>query len=187
MIRKVRHPSRQRMITAVETGVVGFRSHLKECVSCRVLFELLSKFRIDGAEELQQSSPRLLKLIESIPIDSLKECHTPVVKGYLVSDSWDRVAFAQVRGVATDLTRRLLLKAGPIKLELAAERHLDKWEFAARVYDRGRASVKFMIKIGGHKVTVGPSGFFYWSSKRPPAKVRLLGESHTIEFEGLSW
>jgi hypothetical protein len=97
------------------------------------------------------------------------------------------MATAQLRGVTTDLTRRLLLKAGRVKLELAAERHLDMWEFAARVYDRGRASAKFVIKIGGRKVTVGPSGFFYWSSKRPPAKVSLLGESHIIEFEGLSW
>lgn len=187
MTRKEYHPSRQRMIKAVETGVVGFHSHLKECESCRVLFELLSKFWADGAEELQQSSPDLLKLIESIPSVSRKERRATVVKGHIVSDSWGRMAYAQLRGVATDLTRRLLLKAGRIKLELAAERHLDKWEFVARVYDQGKASEKFMIKIDGRKIPVGPSGFLYWSSKRPPAKVKLLGESQVIEFEGLSW
>lgn len=187
MTRKVQHPSRQRMITAVETGVVGFSSHLKDCESCRVLFELLSKFWTNGAGELQQSSPSLLKQIESIPINSRKKSRTTVLKGHLVSDSWSQMANAQLRGVATDLTRRLLLEAGQIKLELTAESHLDTWEFAARVYDQGRASAKFVIKIGGRKILMGPSGFFYWSSKRPPAKVRLLGESQIIEFEGLSW
>lgn len=187
MTRKADHPSRQRMITAAETGVVGFHSHLKECESCRLLFELLSKFRTNGAQKLQQSSPSLLKLIEFIPTDSRRERRTAVVKGYIVSDSWSCMASAQLRDVATDLTRRLLLKAGPIKLELAAERHLDSWEFAARVYDRGKATAKFAIKIGGRKVLMGPSGFFYWSSRRPPSKVRLLGESHIIEFDGLLW
>lgn len=187
MTRKANHPSRQRMITAAETGVVGFCSHLKECESCRLLLELLSKFQPNGARELQQSSPGLLKLIESIPTDFRKRRRSVVVTGHIVSDSWSRMASAQLRDVATDLTRRLLLKAGPVKLELAAERHLDTWEFAARVYDRGKATAKFAIKIGGRKILIGPSGFFYWSSKRPPAKVRLLGESHIIEFDGLSW
>ncbi len=175
------------MIKAVETGVVDFRSHLKECESCRVLFELLSKFWTADAEELQKSSPSLLKKIESIPTDSRKKHRTAVIKGQIVSDSWSHMEYVQLRGAATDLTRRLVLKAGRIKLELAAERHLDTWEFAARVYDHGRASGKFVIKIGGRKVSVGQSGFYYWSSKRPPAKIRVLGKSYIIDFEGLSW
>lgn len=187
MKRKAHHPSRQSMIKAVESGVVDFRPHLKECESCRVLFELLSRFWIDGAEELQRSSPSLLRLIESIPINARKESQAEIIKGFIVSDSWNNMVCAQLRDVPTDLTRRLLLKAGAVKLELAAERHLDTWEFAAKVYDRGRTSAKFVIKIGGRRVPVGPSGFFYWTSRRPPAKIGLLGKSQIIEFEGLSW
>jgi hypothetical protein len=175
------------MIAAVETGVIGFRSHLEECESCRILFELLSKFWTDRTQELPQSSRRLLRRIEAIHTDSGRGRRVPVVTGRIVSDSWSRMASVQLRGVVTDLTRRLCLKAGQIELELTAERHLDIWEFAARVYERGRASQGFVIKIGGRKVPAGPLGFYYWSSKRPPGRVWLLRDSHIIEFDGLSW
>lgn len=187
MTRITHHPSRQRMITAVETGAVGFRSHLKECEACCVLFELLTKFWAKNEAPLPQSSPQLLRRIESIPNNFPRELRSPVLMGHLISDSWSNLARFQMRDGATDLSRRLLLKAGSVKLELVAEWHLDRWEFAAKVYDRGRASAKFTIAIGRRKIRLGSSGYFYWSSKRPPAKVRLLGESHTIVFDGLSW
>jgi len=175
------------MIKAIETGVVGFSSHLEECESCRILFELLSSFRIDDSEKLAKSSPKLLRQIESIPKISRKERRAEIIRGLVVFDSWSNLVCAQLRSGPSDLTRRLLLKAGAIKLELTAERHQDTWEFAAKVYDRGKATEKFVIEIGRRRVAVGPSGFFYWTSKRPPVKVGLCGESRIIEFEGLSW
>lgn len=187
MERKTGHPSRQRMLEAVETGVIGFRSHLSKCEPCRVLFELLSKFPLTGSTELPHSSPSLLKRIEAIPSLYKVEPSFPIVVGCIVSDSWSQMASAQLRDVATDVTRRLVLKAGQVKLELSAERHLGSWEFAARVYDRGKASAQFVIKAGARKVQAGPLGFYCWSSKRPPAKIGLLQNSHVIEFEGLSW
>lgn len=187
MERKTGHPSRQRMLDAVETGVVGFRSHLNKCESCRILFELLSEFPIAGSTELPHSSPNLLKRIEAIPSRFRDKPNFPVVAGFIVSDSWSQMASAQLRDVATDVTRRLVLKAGQVKLELSAERHLGSWEFAARVYDKGKASAQFVIKAGARKVQAGPLGFYCWSSKRPPAKIGLLQNSHVIEFESLSW
>ena len=187
MERKIRHPSRQRLIEAVETGVVGFRSHLVKCESCRVLFELLSKFPTTGAEELPHSSQSLLERIEAIPSRFRGKPSFPIVAGRIVSDSWSQMASAQLRDVATDVTRRLVLRAGQIVLELSAERHLGSWEFAARVYDRGKASAQFVIKAGARRVQAGPLGFYCWSSKRPPGKIGLLRNSHIIEFEGLSW
>ncbi|MDH3892382.1 MAG: hypothetical protein OEV49_15010 [candidate division Zixibacteria bacterium] len=187
MERKTRHPSRQRMIEAAETGVVGFRSHLVECDSCRTLFDLLSKFPSKGVRELHHSSPSLLKRIEAIPSNYKAKPDIPIVAGCIISDSWSQVASAQLRDVATDVTRRLVLRAGQIDLELSAERHLGKWEFAARVYDHRKATAKFVIKAGARKVQAGELGFYCWSSKRPPGKIGLLQNSHLIEFEGLSW
>ena len=187
MERKIRHPSLQRMLEAVDTGVVDFRSHLVKCESCRVLFELLSEFPIAGAEELPHSSRNLLKRIESIPSNYRVKPDFPTVIGHIASDSWRDMASAQLRDVAADVTRRLVLKAGQINLELSAERHLGNWEFAARVYDRGKASGQFVIKAGARKVQAGDLGFYCWSSKRPPGKIGLLLNSHKIEFEGLSW
>ncbi len=187
MERKVRHPSRQRMIEAVETGVVSFRRHLEECDSCRVLFELLSAFPSAGAEELPRSSRGLLERIEAIPSRVREIPGIPIVVGHIVSDSWSQMAGAQLRDVATDVTRRLVLRAGQIDLELSAERHLGSWEFAARVYDHGKASAQFVIKAGARRIQAGPVGFYCWSSKRPPGKIGLLRNSHIIEFEGLSW
>lgn len=187
MERKIRHISRQRILEAIETGVVGFRSHLVTCESCRVLFELLSKFPTAGVEELPHSSWNLLKRIEAIPSRYRDKPSFPIVAGLIVSDSWSQMASAQLRDVATDVTRRVVLRAGQVKLELSAERHLGSWEFAARVYDRGKASAQFVIKAGARKVQAGPLGFYCWSSKRPPTKIGLLRNSHIIEFESLSW
>ena len=187
MERKKRHPSRQRMIRAAETGLVDFRSHLVTCESCRVMFDLLSDFPTSGAEELPRSSHGLLKKIEAIPSNYRWKPESPVVTGLIVSDSWRDMAGAQLRDVANDVTRRLVLKAGQIELELTAERHLGDWEFAARVYDRRKTSAEFVIKAGSREVHAGPLGFYCWSSKRPPGKIGLLRNSHTIEFEGLSW
>jgi len=188
VMRKItHHPTRQHMLEAIETGKIGFRSHLKECEPCRILFELLSKFQDMDAGELHHSSPSLLKSIHSIPADTRKKQRAGTIRGHLVFDSWSDLAYAQLRDCTDDLTRRLILQTGPIKLEIAAERHQDTWEFTARVYDRGKTSTKFVIKIGRRKIEIGPTGFFYWSSKRPPSTVRLLGISHTIRFDGLLW
>ena len=187
MKRKARHPSRPRMIEAARTGVVGFRSHLEKCEPCRVMFELLSKFQTTGAEELPHTPGSLLKRIETIPSRFRVKPDLPIVPGLIVSDSWSHMASAQLRDVATDVTRRLVLRAGQIELELSAERHLGSWEFAAKVYDRGTASDQFVIKAGARKVQAGDLGFYCWSSKRPPGKIGLLQNSHIIEFEGLSW
>jgi len=185
--RKIRHPSRQRIFKAAITGKVDFRSHLAECESCRILFEILSIFPITGAEELTHSSESLLKRIEAIPFKYRERPSFPIGAGYIVSDSWSQVASAQLRDSAADVTRRLVLKAGQIDLQLSAERHLGRWEFAARGYDRGKASAQFVIKAGARRVQAGPLGFYCWSTKRPPGKIGLLQNSHTIEFEGLSW
>ena len=187
MKRKIRHPSRQSMLEAVKTGVVGFRPHLVTCESCRVLFELLSDFPTTGAQELPHSSENLLKRIEAIPSRFKVKSDFPIVTGLIVSDSWSQMASAQLRDVANDVTRRLVLRAGQIDLELSAERHLGNWEFAARVYDRRKTSAEFVIKAGSRRVQAGPLGFYLWSSKRPPGKIGLLRNSHLIEFEGLSW
>ena len=187
MERKTGHPSRQRMLEAVGTGEVDFRSHLETCEPCRDLFELLSKFPTAGAEELPHSPENLLKRIEAIPSNYRVKPDFPIVIGHIVSDSWRDMASVQLRDVANDVTRRLVLKAGQINLELSAERHLGRWEFVARVYDRGKASDRFVIKAGARKVQAGELGFYCWTSKRPPGKIGLLLNSHKIEFEGLSW
>jgi hypothetical protein len=185
--RKIRHPSRQRLLDAIRTGQVDFHPHLVKCESCRLLFELLSVFRTAGAAELTPSSPSLLRRIEAIPSQHRGSPRFPIIAGHMVSDSWSQVASAQLRDAAADITRRLVLRAGQIDLQLSAERHLGHWEFAARVYDRGRASAQYLIKVGATRVQAGPIGYYCWSSKRPPAKIRLLRNSDIIEFEGLSW
>jgi hypothetical protein len=187
MKRKIRHPSRKSMIEAAETGVVGFRPHLEKCESCRILFELLSEFPMAGAKELPHSSRKLLGRIESIPSRFKVKPGLPVAPGRILSDSWSQLASAQLRDMAADVSRRLVLRAGKIDLELSAERHLGNWEFAARVYDRGKTSTQFVITAGARKVKAGPLGFYCWSSKRPPNRIGLLRDSHVIAFEGLSW
>jgi len=185
--RKIRHPSRQRILEAIRTGKVEFRSHLIECESCRLLFELLSRFPTTDTNELTHSSQSLLKRIETMPSRFREEPRYPVVAGYIVSDSWSQMAGAQLRDTAADATRRLVLRAGQIDLQLSAEHHQGSWEFAARVYDRGKASTQFVIKIGARRIQAGSVGFYCWSSKRPPGKIGLLRNLDIVEFEGLLW
>ncbi len=187
MKRTMRHPSRKRMLEAVQTGVVSFHLHLAKCESCCIMFEFLSKYSITGDEALPHSSKNLLRRIERIPSLFMGKTVAASAAGRIVSDSWSQIAGAQLRDVATDVSRRIVLRAGKIDIELSAERHLGSWEFAARVYDCGHASSQFVIKAGARKIQAGPVGYYCWSSKRPPGKIKLLLNQDTVEFEGLSW
>ena len=182
-----RHLSRKAQLKAAQTGIVMSGSHLERCESCRTYFNLLTRFTVVGATPLETPSHELMtdlhRIAESAKVTRDRRSQT----GTVVFDSWRGLAPAAYRDEFENTLRRMKLSAGAICLELVAERQVGKWSFVARLYDNQRATSEFAILIGRKKLAAESLGFYQWSSKRPPGRLRLQSDVTTIEFEGITW
>ncbi len=182
-----KHPGRESMLKAIQSGKVPFQAHLKSCQACRELFACLTEFPMAGRSTLEEPSQDAMAAYEAIPMLHVPEpSKRRKIKG-IAFDSWADRPRLEVRQAAAGLTRRICLEAGNISLEIVAEKRQGGWDFVARVYRDTEAATEFTLRIGGKKLLPRSQGFFHWSSPRAPRAIVLLSPSQRIDFEGLTW
>lgn len=175
------------MMKAIKMGKIPFQAHLDTCETCRREFTLLSRFSVAGREPISRPNHDSIDRFTAIPLIYDEGKSRRKVAGSLSFDSWSHRPAAQLRDTGTGLTRRLCLDADGVTLEIMAERQQDQWEFVARVYHKNVVSSEYVLRIGKQKLLPRSHGFFHWSSRRAPGRIRLLSESLEVCFEGLSW
>jgi hypothetical protein len=57
----------------------------------------------------------------------------------------------------------------------------------ARVYEHHKASRDFILQVGSRKLCAGRRDCFFWSSRRPPRRLRLLSPALLIDLGSLQW
>jgi hypothetical protein len=181
------HPAREAMMKAIKTGKVSFQEHLDECESCRREFELLSRYLVASNPPITRPDAGAMEGLAAIPLVYESASRRRLVKGAITFDSWSQRPVTQLRDAGVGLTRRVCLEANGVTLEIVAEREQAEWEFTARIYQKNRVSSEYVLRIGRQKLLPKSQGFYHWSSKRAPGKIRLLSSSVEVRFEGLSW
>ncbi|UCC43528.1 MAG: hypothetical protein JSU65_10335 [Candidatus Zixiibacteriota bacterium] len=187
MKKRNKHPDREQMIKAAETGRIPFRSHLAECPDCRELYELLGRFRGLVDVDLVMPPPDVMSRHSFIPqlLQSREQART--ISGTVEFDSWSGLPALALRDAARGMERRMRLTAGPVSLELVAERQTRHWEFTARVYQRGRVSSGFILEAGRKQLYPGRRWCFRWTAAKPPRKLGLRSADLAIDFGALNW
>ncbi len=182
-----RHPGREAMMKAIKMGKIPFQAHLDTCDTCRREFEFLSRFPVAGGKPITKPDIGSIQRLASIPLMYEDTKPRRMIAGRSSFDSWSQRPLAQLRDTGAGLTRRLCLEGNGVTLEIMAERGHDRWEFVARVYHKKVVSSEYVLRIGRQKLLPKSQGFYHWSSRRAPGKIRLLSESLEVCFEGLSW
>ncbi len=178
---------REVLMEALESGSVPFKAHLKECNQCRELFDFLSKIGFPKRRPLEKPSEELITRFALIPLSVNSRKPGETVVGTVVFDSWSHLPAIHARDNAKGMERRMRLKAGQIVLELVAEHQADRWELTARVYDNRKVAAGFILKAGRRIIQAGTERCFFWSSRTPPRRIRLLSPQVLIDFGPLNW
>jgi len=182
------HPDRKDIIKAAQTGVVPFKDHLRLCRDCRELFDYFLAYIRSAPEGILYPSDEALAKHKAIPLVQSSRASQRRVEGRVTYDSWSRLPAIALRDVGKGMERRLRMKAGDITLELSAERRSDRWEFTARAYRKDRVvSPDYILKAGRVEVAASELDCYYWSSQRPPRRLKLLCGSLAIDFGTLQW
>ncbi len=181
-----KHPSRKQIIEAVKSGSLGLADHFKECEDCRLLYELLTQFRLAG--ELRLPLPPSEWTRRAIAIAEQPEKQSPLrrLAGRLTFDSWTATPAVQVRGAAAD-ERRLRFETDEVRLDLRAERDPSGWQFVARVSDVRARPKSWTLVAGTQIVSPDDHGFFLWTAALPPEQLVLQSGSLLVEVTQLSW
>lgn len=176
------------MINAAKGGSVPFRDHLKSCLDCRELFELFQSVMCVAPDGLMEPSDETMARHVAIPIVEASRRAAKRLKGTITYDSWERVPALALRDAGKGAERRLRLQAGDLTLEFSAERQGDSWDFAARAYHNEHAvSSRFILQAGRREVVASDQDCFFWSSQRPPRKLRLVSSEVAVDFGPLKW
>jgi hypothetical protein len=182
-----KHPDRFEMIQAIECGEASFSKHLDECPQCRQLMVLLRQTHQKDADLTAKPSPKTLYASRAIALMDSSRHPAQTVDGRIAFDSWTGLSSQQIREAPPGSERRLTLKAGKFRLEIVADKSPVGWDITARVYDQGRPTTKFALKVGNRKLYPEAHKCFYWSAKNPPRRVLLLSSSLKLDFGKLSW
>ncbi len=108
------------------------------------------------------------------------------IAGRVGFDSWATAAVG-LRDIDAGHVRHLQFEAGPIKVELVAERRSDGWEFVARVYAKNAVAHEFVLEAGRRRILPHADGFYLWNSKSLLRKLRLIAVDRQISFGGIKW
>lgn len=137
--------------------------------------------------EIEEPSAEAIARFCQIPIIQQNVKMLSKYSGVIAADSWQGATPIDVRDVTTGFVRHLKLTAGKTSLELVAERKENSWSFVARVYEGNKISSEYLLWVGAKRLLSRSQGFYMWSSKRPPGRIRLISQSKEIEFERLQW
>jgi hypothetical protein len=182
-----KHISLEEMHEAINSGYITFNDHLNECLMCKALFHLVKQYSGKNTPSIIRPDLVSIKRFSAIPTlyqVNRKHKHR---KGNLVFDSWASLPAYQLRDIVPDFIRRLCLQAGSIKLEIIAERQQEIWEFTARIYDDNDVSMEWILSAGRRKLYPITFGFYQWSSKNKPHRIKIFNKNYKIDFEKISW
>lgn len=182
-----KHPSRRAMLDAIESGRIPFRAHLRECLACRQLFELLQRYAQPGEQPMAASPPETVSKLAAIPMAARGKPPEKKIAGRLHKDSWTDLPAVALRDSGLGLERRVVFTAGRVRFELVAQRTPSHWEFVARVFDRDRVVTEYTLRAGRATLAPAADGYYYWRAPHPPKTLRLVSASKQIDFDKLSW
>ena len=188
MASKSKHPGREEIIKAAETGSVPFKDHLDTCRGCRDLYEFhRARMRVAPDGLMAPSDEAMAKHL-AIPLLEAIRHTTGRRKGAVVYDSWSQLPALALRDVGKGAERRLRMQAGEVILEFSAERQGDSWDFTARAYEEDQVvSSRYVLKVDGRDVIASGQDCFYWSSQQPPQRMKLISAEAAIDFGSLRW
>lgn len=184
---KDKHISREEILKAIDSGSVPFIEHLNECDECSTLYHLLKRYPGRNLPVIIRPDKNSLKRFAAIPLYEKIRKGVKPQNGKLVFNSWAELPAVQLRDISPGFMRRLCFQAGQIKLEIIAQRQQFDWEFTARVYDAGDVSMEWVLVAGGKKLLPGSLGFYQWSSRSKPRRIKLRNSRGRIDFESISW
>lgn len=181
------HPDRIRMLKAIKSGKVPFALHLKQCESCRILYDLLASHGAAASPKLERPSRAAVR--QSALIPKLVQSRKPAraVPGRVEFDSWAQLPAMQIRQAPSDLERRLRLTAQGYTLELVADRKGRNWEFVARVYNKEQVCTEFILQVGRLKLGPEAHDCYFWTAAKPPRRLQLLSPALKLDFGEISW
>ncbi len=182
-----KHVSREEMLRAIEGGSIPFIKHLEVCEECATLFRLVKQYSGSDLPAIIKPDKNCIKRFAAIPLYEKIRRDVKPQYGKLVFNSWAQLPAVQLRDVSPGFMRRLCFQAGQIKLEIIAERQQFDWEFTARVYDAGDVSLEWVLVAGRKRLLPGSLGFYQWTSRSKPSRIKLLNSRGQINFERVSW
>lgn len=181
------HPDRAEIVAALRAGDLPFADHLSQCESCRMLCTYLQAVLRSGGDSMQSPSPAAVRSWSSIPLLDKLPAHPERRTGVISFDSWTQSGAVAVRDVSVGQIRRLVLTAGEIACELVAERLQRGWECVARVYESGRVSHGFVLRLGRRRLLPATQGFYHWNAATGPKDIALVSENREITIELPAW
>lgn len=148
---------------------------------------LLRHFDLAGRALLEKPPSHALRRYAAIPLLLADRSKSRKIQGHVEFDSWSNKPAFSLRDVAVGIVRRLTLVAGPVSLEIVAERQQDNWSFAARACKDNQVSYEFVLNAASRKLLPQSQSFYQWTSTHAPRKFRLLSPEFHIDFEAVSW
>ena len=136
--------------------------------------------------ELQLPSAHARSRCHAIPLLFEDAVNLRRISGRIGLDSWEGTSVG-VRDISDGYVRRLKFDAGPITVELVAERRNDGWEYVARVYKKNMVAHEFVLEAGRRRILPHSDGFYLWTSSNLLKGIRLIALDRQIDFGGIQW
>ena len=172
---------------AARTGRIPFADHLERCKPCRSLYEAL-KWLGNDAGRVEWAPPGdLVQRHKAIPLLVASRRPARAVRAPRVYDTWTQLPALAVRQAAFGVERRVRFAVAQFEIEFVANRQLEGWELAVRVYENGGVTRRFVLQTGRRKLLLGRGDCFVWTSRRAPRKLGLLSPDLRIDLEDLPW
>lgn len=144
-------------------------------------------FGLEGKVPLESPSTDAVERFAAIPLAVDPQRPRQELRGLLAADSWKGHPVAALRDGSVGQARRICFCADRIELEVLAERTHEGWQFVGRIYESGKVSSQYVLRIGQKRLLPKAQGFFHWSSKHAPRTFTLDSPEMRLRFEGLSW
>lgn len=182
-----KHLNRQALIEAAQRQPFTLNDHLQSCAECRDAVNLLRVYPVYGRLPLLDAPSPWVERAAAIAekADILGQVKTVVSR--LTFDSWAVPQLIGVREQSTLGDRRVRFETKSIILDLRAEHQPDGWAFVAQVTGQDRFTAGAILGVGRKKLRADSTGFFQWTSRRPPTTVTIRSGRLIVVTPELSW
>ena len=136
--------------------------------------------------EIQMPSAQARSRCHAIPLLFEGALNLRQISGRIGLDSWEGAGIG-LRDISDGHVRRLKFEAGPITVELVAERRNDGWEYVARIYKKNDVAHEFVLEAGRRRILPHSDGFYLWTSNNLLRGIRLIALDRQIDFGGIQW
>ena len=182
-----KHPTRQELMSAAKARSSRIAAHLGACEDCRQLFEMFTAFPVAGEIALPDAPTGWIIKARSIAVSSNPLFAIKGLAAKLSFDSWKIPHAVGVRSQGGEQDRRLRFEVGSMVLDLRAEKGTSGWDFTAQVTGEMVSPELVRLLADKQEVTANTSGFYEWSSIRPPKYIRIKADDLQLELPELSW